>query len=231
MARKRTAKRRPRKSAQRSIREWTAVDPPLVDANPWNHVIVVTRGVTLKPGEWVLTSMKSVALALKAQLGLTGLTENLSLRFLRTTVWGLPMFGKESPVATNLGVAYYQLLAPGYGEHDVRKMDEDVGTPVRPAYSTHRYSSAERLVIFESSSEHYLLGVEAQDAGLPILYHIDLLWRSVAGDPVPSLVLGSRPPPQRPRALGTTTAPVNNGPEGTESVSTTQDLGYVVVDA
>lgn len=180
------------------LNEWASVDPPAVDANPWNHVTVVTRGVTLAAGKFVQTKLSNITTSLKSQLGLATMTKPLSLRFIKTSVWGFPMFGKESPVATNLGVAFYQLMAPGYGTHDVRKFAEDVGTPVRPAHCSYKYKGDERRVVFESTQDHIIVAVEAQDSGLPLLYHFDLLWRSAVSDPVPSARSGLRiaPPPQ-----------------------------------
>lgn len=177
-------KSRGRRTRGSRLVEWAGVDPPVVQASPWNHVVLVFRGVTLAPTAWTQVTVKTVKPILISQLGLHGVTSDFEIRLLRADVWGFPVTGATAPVAANLGVAFYSPIAVTGGLPV--SVQEDVGTSTRPAHLHHRWKLAEREVPLSTTSDFLVVAIDAQAEGLPLLYHLSICWRSLASDPVPT---------------------------------------------
>jgi hypothetical protein len=162
-------------------------DPPSVVSNPWNSVVLVSRGLTASAAACFTNT--SVITLLKSQLGLTGLTADLVFRLLRVDFW-LDSSGSESP---NLGlqpVSFFNKLEGGKVSKAVQWI-EDVGTSVRPAHCHYVWPLAEQKVVFASSqSATNLFCFDTKAEKLSFTMHVHVLWRSNDADQVPSFRLG-----------------------------------------
>jgi len=161
-------------------------DPPGIISNPWNSVVLVSRGLTASASACFTTN--SIFTLIKSQLGLTGITANLVFRLLRLDFW-LDSSGSESP---NLAIQPISFLAVIESKPaKVVQWIEDVGTSVRPAHCHYVWPQAEQRVVFESVQTAYnLFCFDTKAEKLSFTMHIHILWRSNDADLVPSFRLG-----------------------------------------
>lgn len=162
-------------------------DPPRITVNPWNQVVLVSRGLTQGAGAATFTS-DSVFTLLRTQLGLTGLTAVLEMSIMRLGFW-LDTKGDDS---ANLAIQPSSFLSYQAGKQTrARDWLEDVGTKTRQAHCHYVWPEAEQQFIFTSDmTAQNIFAYDTKAASLSFTIHIFVRWRSNDADQVPSFRVG-----------------------------------------
>lgn len=158
-------------------------DPPATCSNPWNQVVLVSRGVTTKDPSAITSS--SLFILLKSQLGLEGITGQLSMRIRRCGMW---LDTSQQGGTADLGISAYSLTwFYGMTSARARAWIEDVGTLVRPAHCHYVWPDTDQQVILNSGDQvKNVLAYDASAANIPFTVHFHILWRATDVDLVPT---------------------------------------------
>jgi len=161
-------------------------DPPSVITNPWNSVVLVSRGLTASAADCFTNTTLNTLLI--SQLGLTGITAELVMRILRVDFW-LDSSGSQS---ANLGLQPVSFFNKIQGKQ-VKPVQwiEDVGTTLRPAHCHYVWPIAEQKVVFGSTQDTTsIFCFDTKAENLSFTIHVHVLWRSNEADQVPSFRMG-----------------------------------------
>jgi len=165
-------------------------DPPRIVVQPWNSVTLAAFSSITQAGI-AQYSVSSIGTLLKSQIGAPD-TSALVIRVSRVDVWTTPT-DVLTNTALNLALRPSSLYAPD-AEDGSYQWIEDFGTATRPAHCHFVWPQSQqaRTYVTSENTDVVIFAVDVPIAQ-SIVIHLRVLWKFLAGDPVPSTRLQITP--------------------------------------